>query len=76
MRDGRTKVQHSRYSGSTILCETEPVADVQLLWMVSNSDTTSPFWFQDNGSCTAKSLNWLNATGSIDGAAFEVADTR
>ena len=56
------------------LCGTEPVANVQLLWMASNTDTTSPFWFQDNGSCTAKGLNWLNATGSADGA-FEVAGT-
>ena len=54
------------------LCETEPVADVQLLWMVSNSDLTSPFWFQDQDSCTAKGLTWLNATGAVNGAAFEV----
>ncbi len=54
------------------LCETEPVANVQLLWMVSNSDTTSPFWFQDSDSCTAKGLTWLNATGAADGAAVEI----
>ncbi len=57
------------------VCETEPVADVQLLWMVSNSDTTSPFWFQDSDSCTATGLTWLNATGAADGAAFEVVHT-
>jgi len=54
------------------LCETEPVANVQLLWMLSNSDVTSPFWFQDQDSCTAKGLTWLNATGAVDGAAFEM----
>lgn len=54
------------------LCETEPVADVQLLWMLSNSDLTSPFWFQTMDSCNAKGLTWLNATGAVNGAAFEV----
>ncbi len=54
------------------LCETEPVANVQLLWMVSNSDVTSPFWFQDSDSCTAQGLTWLNATGGADGAAFQI----
>jgi hypothetical protein len=54
------------------LCETEPVANVQLLWMLSNSDTTSPFWFQVQDSCTAKGLVWNNATGAVAGAAFEM----
>jgi len=54
------------------VCQTEPVANVQLLWMVSNSDTTSPFWFQDSDSCTKSGLTWLNATGAADGAAFQV----
>ena len=53
-------------------CQTEPVADVQMLWMLSNSDVTSPFWFQDSDSCTATGLTWLNATGAVAGAAFEV----
>ena len=56
------------------LCGTEPVGNVQLLWMASNGDTTSPFWFQLSGSCTAKGLTWVNATGQSVGAAFEVAD--
>ena len=49
-------------------CETEPAADLQLLWMLSNSDFTSPFWFQDSDSCTAKGLTWLNATGATASA--------
>ena len=67
-----TKAVTFKKGQTYFLCETEPVADVQLLWMVSNSDTTSPFWFQDSDSCTAKGLTWLNATGAADGAAFEV----
>lgn len=47
------------------LCETEPTSDVVMLWMLSNSDTTSPFWFQDSNTCTKKGTTWLNATGSI-----------
>jgi len=54
------------------LCETEPSADVIMLWMLSNSDTTSPFWFQTSDSCTSKSVTWLNATGAVNGAAFEI----
>jgi len=54
------------------LCETEPGTTVVMLWMLSNSDVTSPFWFQDSGSCTAKGLTWLNATGAVDGAAFQM----
>jgi hypothetical protein len=57
------------------LCETEPAAHVQVLWMASNSDTTSPFWFQEHGSCTAKDLNWVNATGSAEGPALDVVHT-
>lgn len=53
------------------LCETEPNADVQLLWMVSNSDLTSPFWFQAGDTC-GRSATWLNTTGAVDGAAFEI----
>lgn len=45
------------------LCETEPNSSAVMLWMLSNSDFTSPFWFQDSGACTG-SLTWLNATGS------------
>ena len=52
------------------LCETEPTSDVVMLWMLSNSDVTSPFWFQDSNSCTG-SVTWLNATGST-AAAFEI----
>jgi hypothetical protein len=54
------------------LCETEPVANVQLFWMLSNSDLTSPFWFQTQDSCTAKGLVWNNATAAIYGSAFEI----
>jgi hypothetical protein len=54
------------------VCQTEPVANVQLLWMLSNSDTTSPFFFQDSDSCTKSGLSWLNATGAGDGSAFQV----
>jgi len=69
----KTGVKVTLKAGATyFLCETEPVANVQLLWMLSNSDVTSPFWFQDSDSCTSKSLTWLNATGAVDGAAFEV----
>lgn len=46
------------------LCETVPTSTAVFLWMLSNSDTSSPFWFQVSGSCTAKGLTWLNATGS------------
>ncbi len=54
------------------LCETEANAAAVMLWMLSNSDVTSPFWFQDSGSCTAKGLVWNNATGAVDGSAFEI----
>lgn len=54
------------------LCQTTPVPNLQLLWMLSNSDLTSPFWFQDSDSCTAKGLSWLNATGAVNGSAFEI----
>ncbi|HWY59956.1 MAG TPA: hypothetical protein VNZ03_36170 [Terriglobales bacterium] len=50
------------------LCQTEPSAPVTMLWMLSNSDTTSPFWFQTADSCTAKGLTWLNATGATASA--------
>jgi hypothetical protein len=42
--------------------ETEPAADLQLLWMLSNHDTANPYFYQFNDSCTAKGLNWINAT--------------
>jgi hypothetical protein len=59
---GRVKV----VKGTTyFLCETEPTSDATMLWMLSNSDTTSPFWFQDAGACTGSDITWLNATGSI-----------
>ena len=51
------------------LCETEPTSDVVMLWMLSNSDTTDPLWFQDSNSCTSKSVTWLNATGDTAPAA-------
>jgi hypothetical protein len=55
------------------LCETEPVADVQLLWMLSNSDSTSPFYYQESDSCTAKGLSWVNGSGDgVGGAAFAI----
>jgi hypothetical protein len=54
------------------LCETEPVANVQLLWMLSNSDVTSPFWFQVADTCTKKGTVWNNATGAVNGSAFEI----
>jgi hypothetical protein len=43
-----------------------------LLWMLSNSDVTSPFWFQDLNTCTKKGTVWNNATGAGDGSAFEI----
>jgi len=54
------------------LCETEPAPTVVLLWMLSNSDVTSPFWFQDLNTCTKKGTVWNNATGAGDGSAFEI----
>jgi hypothetical protein len=54
------------------LCETEPAPTVVLLWMVSNSDVTSPFWFQVSDTCTKKGTVWNNATGAVNGAAFEI----
>jgi hypothetical protein len=51
------------------LCETVPTSDAVFLWMLSTSDTTDPFWFQDSNSCTSKSLTWLNATGDTAPAA-------
>jgi len=54
------------------LCETEPATTVVLLWMVSNSDVTSPLWFQTSDTCTKKGTVWSNATGAVDGAAFEI----
>jgi hypothetical protein len=54
------------------LCETEPASTVVLLWMVSNSDVTSPLWFQTSDTCTKKGTVWSNATGAVDGAAFEI----
>ena len=51
------------------LCETVPAPTAVFLWMLSNSDTTDPFWFQVGNSCTSKSVTWLNATGSTAAAA-------
>jgi hypothetical protein len=53
------------------LCETESNSSAVMLWMLSNDDFTSPFWFQDSGACTG-SLTWLNATGAVAGAAFKI----
>lgn len=47
------------------LCESELTANADMLWMLSNSDTSSPFWFQDQNSCTGSGITWFNATGSI-----------
>lgn len=55
-----------------LLCERERVKDVQLLWMLSNSDATSPFWFQVTGNCRAPNVVWNNATGAVNGSAFEI----
>jgi len=54
------------------LCQTEPAPTVTLLWMVSNSDLTSPLWFQVSNTCTKKGTVWSNATGAVNGAAFEI----
>jgi hypothetical protein len=51
------------------LCETVPTSTAVFLWMLSNSDTTSPFWFQDSNTCTKKGTTWLNATGDTAPAA-------
>lgn len=51
------------------LCETVPTSTATFLWMLSNSDTTSPFWFQDSDTCTKKGTTWLNATGDTAPAA-------
>ncbi len=59
-----TKAVTFKKGKTYFLCETEPAAAVTMLWMLSNSDVTSPFWFQDSDSCTAKGLTWLNATGA------------
>jgi hypothetical protein len=45
------------------LCETTTSADATFLWMLSDSDTTTPFFFQVDGSCTKKGITWENATG-------------
>ena len=54
------------------LCETEPAPKVVLLWMVSDKDVTSPFWFQVSDTCTKKGTVWNNTTGAVNGAAFEI----
>jgi hypothetical protein len=51
------------------LCETVPTSTAVFLWMLSNSDTSSPFWFQDSDTCTKKGTTWLNATGDTAPAA-------
>ena len=53
-------------------CETEPTAGAEMLWMVSNTDLTSPFWFQVAGTCLKPAGGWLNATGAANGSAFEI----
>ncbi len=45
-----------RTGGNYFLCETEPVSDVQLLWMLSIKDFNSQFWFQTIYSCTASGI--------------------
>jgi hypothetical protein len=60
-------------AGATyFLCQTEPTAGATMLWMVSNSDLTSPLWFQVAGTCINPAGGWLNATGAVNGAAFEI----
>ncbi len=61
-----------RGGGNYFLCETEPVSNVQLLWMLSIKDFTTPFWFQTSDSCTANGIVWSNTTGAVAGAAFEI----
>lgn len=57
-------------STSYFLCEDAVGGNNQLLWMLSNSDSSSPFFFQvTQNHCLKQS--WLNATGNI-GAAFEI----
>lgn len=58
--------------GTYFLCETESVSNVQLLWMLSLKDFTSPFWFQTSDSCTAGGIVWSNTTGAVAGGAFEI----
>ena len=53
-------------------CQTEPTAGAEMLWMVSNSDLSSPFWFQEAGTCINPAGGWLNATGAANGAALEI----
>ena len=65
---------HFKKGVTYFLCETASASDVTTLWMLSSSDTSSPFWYQDAGSCTATGLTWLNATG-IDAPAFKVRGT-
>jgi len=65
-----TKAVTFKKGNTYFLCETEPTSDVVMLWMLSNSDTSSPFWFQDQNACTG-TLTWLNATGDT-APAFEV----
>jgi hypothetical protein len=45
------------------LCETVATPTAVFLWMLSNSDTSSPFWFQDTDTCTKKGTTWDDATG-------------
>jgi hypothetical protein len=51
------------------LCEFVYTSDATMLWMLSNSDFTDPFWFQDSNTCTKPGTTWLNATGSTTPAA-------
>jgi hypothetical protein len=46
------------------LCETDPAATTVMLWMLSNSDFSSPVWYQDDGSCAKKGMTWLDDTGN------------
>lgn len=54
------------------LCETEPAANVQIVWMASNNDLTSPFFFQNQDACIGTQLVWMKATGTAIGPAFEI----
>jgi len=59
-----TKAVTFKKAKTYFLCETVPTSTAVFLWMLSNSDTSSPFWFQDSDTCTKKGTTWLNATGS------------
>ena len=65
-----TKKVEFKAKTAYFLCESANGGNTQLLWMLSNSDSTSPFFFQiTKNSCLHQT--WINASGNI-GAAFEI----